>query len=446
MTTRAWWMVALLATSSARSEPLTLEAVVRAALERNPDAAAAEERIAAARAALRQARSAAWPMIGVSAQYARTDNPPQAFMMSLNQRALDMRSPSFDPNNPDDTANTRLSVGLKWRLLDFGRREAGVEAAAAMAQAREAMAEAVRNQLAYEVTRAWYGALQAREFEHVQAAQVASLEESLRIAREREARGAAIRGDVLSIEVRLSEAREDLVRAQNAVQLAVAALNTAIGRDLATPDALPPPGAATPPAPVVDLRDDWPLDDHPAARAAAAAVEARRSAARRARAEYRPVISAFASSDWDSEDISGFEQSYLAGVVAELDLFDGFRRRGAVEEAAAEVRAAEAEARRTLDQLRLDLRQAVIRAREAAERRHVIAQAEAAADEALRITRARYEQGAADLSELLNAEVAQASIRSRRVAALYDHHTALANVERARGRLAIAYDGATSPR
>jgi len=431
----------VLAASEVWAAPLTLEAVVRAALDHNPDVAAAEERVAAARAAIRQARSAWWPMIGVSAQHARTDNPPQAFMMSLNQRALDMRSPAFDPNEPDDTGNTRLSLGLKWRLLDFGRREAGIEAAEAMARAREAMAEAVRNQLVYEVTRAWYGALQAREFERVQAAQVASLEESLRIAREREARGAAIRGDVLSIEVRLSEAREDLVRARNAVQLAVAALNTAVGRDLATVEALPESSGTLAAAKGAELRDDVSLEDHPAARAAAAAVEARRFAARRAQAEFRPTLSAFASSDWDSEDVAGFEQSYLAGVVAELDLFDGFRRRGAVAEAMAEVRAAEAEARRTLDQLRFDLRQAVIRAREAAERLQVVAQAEAAAAEALRITRARYEQGAADLAELLNAEVAHASIRSRRVAAHYDHHIAHANVERARGRLATAYEG-----
>ncbi|MCX7819942.1 MAG: TolC family protein [Kiritimatiellae bacterium] len=437
MTVAACWIsVAMAAAMPAGA--LTLEECIRAALEHNPDAAAAEERVIAARAALRQARSAGWPMVGVSAQHARTDNPPQAFMMALNQRALDMRDPAFDPNDPDDTGNTRLSIGLKWRLLDFGRRAAGVEAAAAMARAREAAAEAVRNQLAYEVTRAWYGALQAREFERVQTAQVASLEESLRIAREREARGAAIRGDVLSIEVRLSEAREDLVRARNAVSLAIAALNTAIGRDLASPERLPERGEVTV-EPEGELRDDLPLEDHPAARAVAAAADARRAAARRARAEFRPTLSAFASSDWDAEDVDGFERSYLAGVVAELDLFDGFRRRGAVEEAAAEVRAADAEARRTMDQLRFELRQAVIRAREAAERLKVVTRAASAADEALRIARARYEQGAADLAELLNAEVAQASIRSRHVAALYDHRIALANVERAQGRLAAAF-------
>lgn len=435
---------AWLAAASAVAAPLTLDAVVRAALESNPDVAAAEERITAARAALQQARSAWWPMIGVSAQYARTDNPPQAFMMSLNQRALDMRSPAFDPNDPGDTANTRVSLGLKWRLLDFGRREASIAAAAEMARAREAMAEAVRNQLAYEVTRAWYGALQAREFERVQAAQVTSLEESLRIAREREARGAAIRSDVLSIEVRLSEAREDWVRMRNAVELAVAALNTAIGRDLVTPHALPEPGADLP-TPSVELRDDVPLETHPAARAAAAAVEARRFALRRARADFRPTISAFASHDWDSEDAADFERSYLAGVAAEVDLFDGFRRRRAIDESTAEMRAAEAEARRTLDQLRLDLRQAVLRAQEATARLQVVAQAEAAADEALRITRVRYEQGAAALAELLNAEVALASIRSRRIAAFYDHRTALANVERARGRLAVAFERPADP-
>ena len=95
----------------------------------------------------------------------------------------------------------------------------------------------------------------AREIAAVQAEQVRSLEESLRVARARVERGAAVRADVLSLEVRLAQAQEDAIRARNAVALAVAALNTAIGRDL-----VPAEGPAAP----VELNSRISKGCHPA--------------------------------------------------------------------------------------------------------------------------------------------------------------------------------------
>ncbi len=431
---KRWWIPVLAVTGATAAAGASLDMCVRTALADNPDADAAAARIEAARAAVRQARSAWWPMLSLAAGHMRTDNPPQAFMMSLNQRTLDMTTPTFDPNEPGDTGNTRLTIGVKYRLLDFGARGAGIAGADAMFAARAAMADAIRNQLVYEVTAAYYSVLQAREMTYVQAEQVRSIEESLRVARARLERGAAFRADVLSLEVRHAQAQEDAIRAKNGVALAVAALNTAIGRDLVPPEGPDAPPAEDPVAPDCDA-DERCIVDHPAALAAAAASKARYTAWRGAQAGRRPVVNAFASADWDSPDTKDFEQSYFAGVVAEWDLFDGGRKRGAAAEARAEWAAASAEARSTLDRLRLDLRQAVIRAREAMERRDVTARAAESAAEALRLTKARYERGAAELAELLNAEVGHVSIRARRIAAVYDLRVAIVNLERARGRL-----------
>ncbi|MBM4153838.1 MAG: TolC family protein [Lentisphaerae bacterium] len=437
MKTRGIVLAGLTAWSSAALAGPSLEECIRAALETSPQAAAAEMRAEAARAAIRQAESAVWPVVTLSGSYARTDNPPQAFMMSLNQRALNMQDPAFDPNHPDDTANARLGVGAKMRLLDFGRRANDRRAAVSAAGARSEMLAVVRNDLVHEVTRGFYTVLQAQSFVAVQEEQVRSLEESLRVARERMDKGAAVRSDVLSLEVRLAQAQEDLIRARNGVGLAVAALNTAIGRDLVPEsglDAKPPETVPDlPPAPVAGA-----ANRHPSVRAADLAVAAQRSALARARADRRPTVSAFGEVDWDSEDFSDSEDSYYAGLVAEWDIFDGFRRSAAIREAGANLAAAEADARRAADGVKLDQRQAFLQAREARERWTVTAKSVESAQEALRITKARYEQGAADIPELLNAELGLAAIRSRRVAALYDYLTALSNIGRAKGELAPA--------
>ena len=413
----------------------SLEECVRTALAENPQAAAAEARAGAARAAIRHAESAMWPVVSVSGGYARTDNPPQAFMMALNQRSLNMQDPLFDPNNPSDTGNTRFGVGARMRLLDFGRRANDRRAAVSASGAQAEMFVAVQNDLVHEVTHGYYTVLQAQSFVAVQQDQVRSLEESLRVARERMNKGAAVKSDVLSLEVRMAQAQEDLIRSRNGVGLAVAALNTAIGRDLVPESGLD----AKPPALVPDLPSEPSADSarsHPAVRAAEFAVAARRGAAARARADRRPTVSAFGELDWDSEELSDFQDSYYAGVMAEWDIFDGFRRSAAIREAEENLAAAEADARRAMDGVKLDLRQAFLQARDARERWAVSAKSIESAEEALRMTKARYEQGAADVPELLNAELGLAAIRSRRAAALYDYLTALSNIGRARGELA----------
>ena len=114
--------LALLAAPAARA--VTLDEAVQAALENSPTLQAAESRIDSAQAMLRQAKSYYYPSIGLAANYGISDNPPQAFMMTLNQRSLNMQDPAFDPNNPDDTDNVRGCIGAQWRIFDR-QRDAG---------------------------------------------------------------------------------------------------------------------------------------------------------------------------------------------------------------------------------------------------------------------------------------------------------------------------------
>ncbi len=412
--------------------PLPLDACRAAARAENPGLAAAAGRAAAAAQAVPQARSAYYPQLKASAQWARTDNPPQAFFMRLNQRTASLLE---DFNQPDDTDNLRLSAGLAWRLYDFGRREAQVGQARAGAEAQRALLAAARNELDHQVTRAYYGVLQAEAFLEVQQESVASLEESLRMANERLAAGSAVKTDALNLEVKLAEAREEQIRARNGVELARAALNTAIGRDVAGPDAELGGPAELPTRPAAPGPES--VENRGELRAARQALVAREAALRQARRAGAPSLNAFGSYDYDSESASDFEESYLVGVAAEMDLFTGGRNRGAAAEALARTAAARAEVAQAANQLRLELRQAVLGLGEAHERVEVAGKSLASAEEALRITRERYQQGAADLSELLTAQVGRTATRTRLAAARYDYLIALSNLERAQGKLGM---------
>jgi len=161
--------------------------------------------------------------------------------MQLNQRNLDIMAPGFDPNNPGNTDNLRLSAELKYRIYDFGQRRMMSESAALGADAVKFQLAAVRNELIYQITRGYISILQALDYVTVQQETIRSFEESLQVARDKYKAGTVIKTDVLNLEVALVQAREDLIRARNSVDLAIVALNTAIGYDFVTRESLPVP-------------------------------------------------------------------------------------------------------------------------------------------------------------------------------------------------------------
>ena len=413
---------------------VTLDAAVQAALENSPTLQAAESRIDSAQAMLRQAKSYYLPSIGLSATYARSDNPPQAFMMTLNQRSLNMMDPAFNPNEPDDTDNLRGSLTAQWRLFDLprdaGRRMAGQGAAASA----EAFA-ATRNQLVHDVTRGFYAVLQAQAFAAVQAQAVRSIEESLRIARERFGAGGAVKTDVLNLETQLAQANEDLIKARNGAQLALAALNAGIGADFVTADNIETPDSTAFDAPPPECKDPEAFENRPELRAARLMRQIKEQDLRKAKGGYAPTVSAFGSYDQDSGNARDFEGSYMAGLAAEINLFDGARTRAAVQAAQAELDAARADEDKARLNLKLDLQQAFLGMREAWERLGVVRKSLETAQEAQRIVQEQYQQGAADIAILLQTQVGVTAMQTRSAAARYDYLTALSNLRRAKGEL-----------
>ncbi len=417
---------------------VSLETCIREALDGNPSANAAAYRVDAARAMLKQARSAYYPQVFLSGDYALTDNPTRSFMMQLNQHQLDIRDPAFDANNPDDTDNFRFSLGLKYRIYDGGKRKTQTTSAKLGGEAAEYLLSSFQNELIHQVTHGYYSILQAQDFVRVQQGSVRSLEKSLAVAGERVKAGSAVKTDVLNLEVQLAKAREDLIRAENSVKLAIAALNTSIGKELVTEQNLSAPQKKDP-GPTFIQEDFKAVENRPELQAAYRQTLIKEQEYRKSVREYIPVVNAYGSYDVDSEKLSDFEGSYIVGIMAEWEIFDGFRRPGSVSQTRAEWEAAQKFEENVRNNLKLDLRRAYIQVGEARQRLEVAQKSVVSAEESLRITAVRYKEGAAPITELLTAEVGLTTTLSRSVAARYDYQIALSNFARARGDLITRY-------
>jgi outer membrane protein len=420
---RWFWILALAGTAHA-AEPWTLERALEQALAHNPDARLARQRIAAAQAGLEQANAAFWPRLQFQSSYTRTDNPMMVFGSILNQRAY---SSSLDFNDVPDVDDLNARGLLTVPLYAGGKNKASREAAKANAAATQQENEAVRNALGFEVSRAFYTVLKTRQFILAAESAVGSFATNVAVAKKRLEAGTLLKTDTLDLEVRLAQAREDLVRARNASALAERALRNLIGLEEGE-------FTVANTAPAVSTPNSGDFSVRPELAAARQRERAAQEQVTGAKGGYLPRLSAFGSLDydygWKYESGGG---SYTAGALLQWDIWDGKLTQAKVREANANLESAREEQRKLRLALDLETEQARLNLRTADERLAVTEQAVAQATESASLTRNRFEQGAALSTQVIDAETALVAARVRRAEAESDRQIAVAALRKALG-------------
>jgi outer membrane protein len=404
------------------AEPWTLERALQQALASNPDARLAQQRIVAAQAGLEQANAAFWPRVQFQSSYTGSDNPMVAFGSILNQRAYST-SLNFNDVPSVDDFNARGLVTVP--LYAGGKNAATRKAARANTDAARQDNQALRNALGFEVSRAFYTVLKTRQFIRAAEAGVNSFEGSLAVANKRLEGGTLLKAGVLDIEVRLAQAREELVRARNANALSIRVLRNLLGiesGDFEVADT----------APQITAPDSGDFSGRAELAAARHRERAAQQQARAAKGGYLPRVNAFGSVDYDYG--LNYEQgggSYTAGALLQWDLWDGKMTRAKVAEANANVELAREEQRKLRLALDLEVEQARLDLKAANERLSVTDQAVAQAAESASLTRARFEQELSLPTQLIDAETALVAARVRRAEAEADRQIAIAAVRKA---------------
>lgn len=426
---RTIWKLALVSAALAAgglsvraAEPWTLPAALAFARTNSPDARLADQRMLAADAAVRQANATLWPTLRVESSYVYTDNPMMAFGSILNQREFD---PGLNFNRVPGTDNLNVRGALSVPLYAGGSYAAAREAARQGALAARQLSEAVDQWLAFEVTRVFHTVQKAGELVRATEAAVAAFATNTAVAHQRETAGTLLKADVLDLEVRLAQAREDLVRARNGRRLALRALQNLLGFEEGD-------FTISEDSPAVAEPETEPRSTRPELLAAQGRERAAEAQVRSARAGYLPRVSAVGTAQYDHGwHFNGGGDSYSAGAVLQWDLWDGQLTRGRVSEARANLETAREEQRKLRLALDLEREQARLALEEANGRLAVTDKAVEQAGESVALTRARFAQGLALPSQLIDAETALTAARVRRAEAEADRRIAIAALRRA---------------
>ena len=426
---------------AAQPQALTLERAIEIAVDGNRELKAADARLEAAAAVAEEARAERLPRLDLAAQIQATDNPVLVFSNLLGQANFQQQNFALDElNQPDPLNNWKTRLAVTQPLWTAGRIRHAVGAAELAHDAAGSEREARRQRVVHRVIEAYTAAVLAGRELEVTRQSLETAGAHVKLVSDLRRGGLVVESDVLQAEVRESEVRELVIRAESGVEITRAALNLALGRDLATPVVLPQDlelepragGAASDPAALVARALDR-RPDLAAARRLTAAAGRRLDLERAAR---RPVVGLEGSWEANAEDFFGADgDNWTLAVGFEVNLFDGHRRRSRARRADAERREAAERAALLAESIGLEVRRVASELRAAEARREQAELSVALAERSHGIVEDRYREGLTVLTELLDAETALTRARLRQLAAGRDVLLARATLDLATGDL-----------
>lgn len=326
------------------------------------------------------------------------------------------------------------SVDLIVPIYDFGGVGNAEAAALHGAAAAEFDALRERQDLRRDVGLAYYRVLETRKIAGVVEESLSLVLRQLATSTDFHEEGLVARNDVLAVEVEAAERRQDLLRANRNIDLAVATLNRLMGVDV------------TARTRVVDVFETPPwegtfektllaaLDQRPD-------LDSLEEQIRRAQAEYlsdqatglRPKLYAFGSYERSTDDFLLNQEWLEGGIALEIPIFDGgvtYARLAREKKEIAELIDLRDD---RVDDVVLELKRTFLAQKDAADRVPVARRSIELAEENLRIVRDQYAEGLLTSSDVLEEEERLARARSNYYRALYEYHMAFALLEHAAG-------------
>jgi outer membrane protein TolC len=421
----------------AQSESLTLSRAVEIALRKNPATEAAAFGRTLADAQLQEARSGRKPLLQASETFTNSNNPVFVFGSLLEQGRFGAENFAINSlNNPDPLNNFRSALTVRLPLFDQRQTETRVAEAKIRRRQADQKTDVVEQQLRYEVVRSYYNVLLSQARLGVADEAVKTAEADIKRARDLFETGVTVQSDLLAAQVQLAEFRQQRIQARAEFVTALAALNTALGLPITTPQTLF--GELTERRFTLESLEglvSQALQDRPDYQQAISSMQISNAQIRGARGEWLPRVDVFATAGASARDLlNRGSTDYAAGATLTFNVFDAGRK-ARIDQARAHESIARAEAEQLANQIRFEVVRAYQQYISARERLAVVAEVSAQASETLRIVQDRYHSGLTTITELLRAETALVRARTDVLAARYDQYVGYASVLLAAGRL-----------
>lgn len=399
---------------------LSLEECISTALTNNRKIRISERRILIARDRVTEASASVLPKLTAEGRYETRNN----------DRGSSFGGTTFVTG--ERTAET-AKISLIVPVYDFEGASNQRYATRLGVDVARFNSERDRQDLTLAVTQAYFRVLEAEKIKGVVEESIKVVEGQLKIARDFLVQGLVAKNDLLVTEVELAERRQELIRAENNIQLAVSALNRLMGLDVTRGTRIADIMEVTP------WKGDFisvltvAMKRRPDLSALQRQVEIARAEYRSVRAGFEPRIYAFGDYNYSSDDFLLNREWLSGGVAIEFPLFDGGVTYARLKQSKKEIAEAVDLRDDHIDDIILQVKQSYLNLRESAERIPVARKSIELAEENLRIFRDQYAGGLVTSADVLAEEDRLSRARSNYFQSLYGYHEAFARLANAIG-------------
>jgi len=408
------------------AEKLSLTQCLETALKNQPAIRAAQENVRAGQGRETQAASPYFPQLTASTGYSESHAP-------LGGAFGDSTTKSYT-----------TSLSLSQTLYDFGKTGNAYDAAKLGTLSLERDAERISQEVVLNVKQSYYALLAAKKLVEVAQKTIEQTESHLKQAEAFFRAGSKPRYDVTRAEVEVNNANLGLINAKNGVRIRTIALNNAMGIDPGRATEIVEELPSVPVLPSLDKAQADALQNRPDMKRMEADIEAARARLTAERSNYLPTLSANAAYNWanGTTEMGPFlgtmfkgdvQNSWNAGIMLTLPLFQGGLTAGRVAEARANLLALEAQRDAMKQSILLEVNQAFADLESAAARVEVMEKTLQKARENLDIAQGRYKAGVGPYIEVTDAQLSSVNSETDHIKALYDYHLAIAQLQKAMG-------------
>jgi len=384
-----------------------------------------------------QAMKAAAARIGVE----RSAYLPEVDFFSSANREKQLSFQNIQTGQSIEAGNVfDAGFGLSYLLFDGGGRSARVDGSRSEFESGAFLHNAVLQDVALNIERAYYDLLAARWLLQVAEETVKNTAYHVRLANARYENGLVPRSDVLKAETEKADADLSLVSARNGVRIAEGALASAMGIKVSASIKIADIDSDAHAREIeqIDRLLDEATRNRPELRAAAAQIRARQASVEEAAAQWWPKLNADLGYGWADDVFAPRRDEWAIGVSLTFPLFTGFKRGYQVQQARRVADQAQADYQTQLRSVELEVWTAYSNLVEAGEAIEAARSFVASAEESARLAEGEYKAGSGDIIALIDAQTALTTAQNRLVQARLGWYTARAQFERSVGRSLLA--------
>jgi outer membrane protein len=412
-------------------EPLTLEESIKIALEKNLSLRSAMEGVGGARFRQKAAGTNFLPTWSGQYLYTQYNSPTTVGFSAQYGPTGEIVNTDRGVYNLGTTVQQPIfaggSITANYRLEKYG------------VDISKTDVETVKRDIVVAVREGYFNILRAEKLVDVAKQAVKQFEAQLEVSKAFFEVGIIPKNDLLQSEVRLANARQGLVKAENDLALAKSSFNILLRRHINEPLSVVDVLGYRPPTIQLEESIDEALQQRPEIKGAELQVSQAKEAVKIAKSGFFPTV----SFSWNYTRLSNEfdmmgdlrDERWTAQVLAALTIFDWGRTAYKVGESKVRVTQAEDSKTQLIEGIILEVKQDYLNLLTAEKNIDVSEKAIEQAEENLRMNEERYKYQVATATDVLDAVTLLAQAKVNYYSALSDFNIAKARLDRAMGRM-----------